>query len=58
MTTTTTTTTNLDGAYAFVESPKSKLVQVEAETRPDFEELKKIERKRLELLLRVSLLKM
>ncbi len=41
-----------DGADAFVESPK--LVQVEAETRPDFEELQKIERKRREILLRVS----
>eukprot|EP00573_Skeletonema_grethae_P001810 CAMPEP_0201691054 /NCGR_PEP_ID=MMETSP0578-20130828/4317_1 /ASSEMBLY_ACC=CAM_ASM_000663 /TAXON_ID=267565 /ORGANISM="Skeletonema grethea, Strain CCMP 1804" /LENGTH=386 /DNA_ID=CAMNT_0048176177 /DNA_START=84 /DNA_END=1244 /DNA_ORIENTATION=- len=42
-----------DGADAFVESPK--LVQVEAETRPDFKELKKIEKKRREILLRAEL---
>ena len=43
-----------DSADDFVETPK--LVKVEAETRPDFKELKKIEKKRREILLRVSLI--
>ena len=44
----------VDTADDFIETPK--LVKVEAETRPDFEELKKIEKCRREILLRVSLL--
>ena len=43
-----------DSADDFVVTPK--LVKVEAETRPDFKELQSIERKRREILLRVSLL--
>mmetsp|Transcript_10483 Transcript_10483/g.15903 ORF Transcript_10483/g.15903 Transcript_10483/m.15903 type:complete len:390 (+) Transcript_10483:93-1262(+) len=44
-----------DGADAFMASTKPQLVQVEAETRPDFKELKKIEKKRREILLRAEL---
>lgn len=36
----------------FVETPK--LIKVEAEIRPDFKELKSIEKQRREILLRVS----
>ncbi len=43
-------------AYAMPESPKPIPVKVESETRPNFMKLKEIERKRREILLRVSLL--
>ena len=43
-----------DSAADFVESPK--LVNMEAEARPDFDELNSIEKKRREILLRVSLI--
>ena len=45
------------GGDDFIETPKA-IKKVEAEPRPDFKELKSIEKQRREILLRVSCVKL